>query len=100
MSRPPTAPIFFFFNDAATTEIYTLPLHDAFPISTVSIAPVFAQPIENQRSSISLCERSATVRSLGSLKTVDARSLTIRDSSPLPIFRTVRSRNEIGRAHV
>src|SRR5256886_12705565 len=24
--------IFFFFNDAATTEIYTLPLHDALPI--------------------------------------------------------------------
>src|SRR3712207_8106160 len=23
---------FFFFNDAATTEIYTLPLHDALPI--------------------------------------------------------------------
>src|SRR2546429_9844859 len=26
--------IFFFFNDTATTEIYTLPLHDALPIST------------------------------------------------------------------
>src|SRR3712207_9004671 len=25
--------IFFFFNDAATTEIYTLSLHDALPIS-------------------------------------------------------------------
>src|SRR5437016_12819584 len=24
---------FFFFNDTATTEIYTLSLHDAFPIS-------------------------------------------------------------------
>src|SRR3954465_16095959 len=24
---------FFFFNDPATTEIYTLPLHDALPIS-------------------------------------------------------------------
>src|SRR2546428_6010578 len=24
--------IFFFFNDTATTEIYTLPLHDALPI--------------------------------------------------------------------
>ena len=27
---------FFFFNDTATTEIYTLSLHDALPISTVS----------------------------------------------------------------
>src|SRR5256885_12256074 len=26
---------FFFFNDTATTEIYTLSLHDALPISTV-----------------------------------------------------------------
>src|SRR5215208_8066687 len=27
--------IFFFFNDTATTEIYTLSLHDALPISAV-----------------------------------------------------------------
>src|SRR2546430_9106650 len=27
---------FFFFNDTATTEIYTLSLHDALPISAVS----------------------------------------------------------------
>src|SRR5258708_36181878 len=26
--------IFFFFNDTATTEIYTLSLHDALPISS------------------------------------------------------------------
>src|SRR5256885_15860468 len=28
----PTLYIFFFFNDTATTEIYTLSLHDALPI--------------------------------------------------------------------
>src|SRR2546429_9577901 len=27
---------FFFFNDTATTEIYTLSLHDALPISVVT----------------------------------------------------------------
>src|SRR5258705_13199816 len=27
--------IFFFFNDTATTEIYTLSLHDALPISAL-----------------------------------------------------------------
>src|SRR5256885_10228584 len=37
--RPPSAaPLaaspFFFFNDTATTEIYTLSLHDALPISS------------------------------------------------------------------
>src|SRR2546430_3477557 len=30
------ASIFFFFNDTATTEIYTLSLHDALPISRVA----------------------------------------------------------------
>ena len=27
--------VFFFFNDTATTEIYTLSLHDALPICLV-----------------------------------------------------------------
>ena len=27
--------VFFFFNDTATTEIYTLSLHDALPIYTM-----------------------------------------------------------------
>src|SRR5256885_12093577 len=30
--RPLSALFFFFFNDTATTEIYTLSLHDALPI--------------------------------------------------------------------
>src|SRR3712207_9279181 len=29
---------FFFFNDTATTEIYTLSLHDALPISRLGLA--------------------------------------------------------------
>src|SRR2546429_6036555 len=33
LSRAPFCLIFFFFNDTATTEIYTLSLHDALPIS-------------------------------------------------------------------
>ena len=35
---------FFFFNDTATTEIYTLSLHDALPIYTepVLTVPVYA----------------------------------------------------------
>src|SRR5258708_8880759 len=31
--RQPQDSYFFFFNDTATTEIYTLSLHDALPIS-------------------------------------------------------------------
>src|SRR6266571_4098047 len=35
---------FFFFNDTATTEIYTLSLHDALPIL---VEPAGAQPLED-----------------------------------------------------
>src|SRR5258708_14560930 len=31
--------LFFFFNDTATTEIYTLSLHDALPISDLPNVP-------------------------------------------------------------
>src|SRR5215813_15639455 len=31
--------LFFFFNDTATTEIYTLSLHDALPISSSPPTP-------------------------------------------------------------
>src|SRR6266513_6170608 len=43
-ARDPWSPLprplrsFFFFNDTATTEIYTLSLHDALPISPCAIA--------------------------------------------------------------
>src|SRR5256885_2759529 len=39
MPISPTTFIFFFFNDTATTEIYTLSLHDALPISKVQDEP-------------------------------------------------------------
>src|SRR6266516_7743017 len=35
-------PVFFFFNDTATTEIYTLSLHDALPISSARPRPLGA----------------------------------------------------------
>src|SRR5258707_6189854 len=35
------SPRFFFFNDTATTEIYTLSLHDALPILISSPDPLF-----------------------------------------------------------
>src|SRR3712207_8664736 len=37
-----TTRVFFFFNDTATTEIYTLSLHDALPI-WLRAEPVLAQ---------------------------------------------------------
>src|SRR4030042_1720668 len=37
---PATLVFVFFFNDTATTEIYTLSLHDAFPIWSVVLGPL------------------------------------------------------------
>src|SRR2546429_5861360 len=36
--------VFFFFNDTATTEIYTLSLHDALPISFPGGGELFRDP--------------------------------------------------------
>src|SRR5574341_1033225 len=48
MSPLPLSLFFFFFNDTATTEIYTLSLHDALPISCyacVQVCPVGNEPM-------------------------------------------------------
>ena len=34
--------VFFFFNDTATTEIYTLSLHDALPILSLDTSPLLS----------------------------------------------------------
>src|SRR6266550_5545366 len=41
-----TTIFFFFFNDTATTEIYTLSLHDALPISS---GPTWTPPWRTRR---------------------------------------------------
>src|SRR3712207_7074171 len=40
-----TVVAFFFFNDTATTEIYTLSLHDALPIFNVAL-PAIGQDLD------------------------------------------------------
>src|SRR5258708_29750063 len=47
---------FFFFNDTATTEIYTLSLHDALPIYLAHHAAIFVCPAP------SLAQKSGRVR--------------------------------------
>src|SRR2546430_14437439 len=37
-TKPSSGSFFFFFNDTATTEIYTLSLHDALPILAKAVA--------------------------------------------------------------
>src|SRR2546429_1105935 len=49
---------FFFFNDTATTEIYTLSLHDALPISPalLSSAPISCSSAARRSASVlSVC---------------------------------------------
>src|SRR2546430_9656554 len=59
LSRIPLL-LFFFFNDTATTEIYTLSLHDALPISrSIEVAP---------GSVVELDPRHATGERLGGLE--------------------------------
>src|SRR3989440_1331215 len=41
---------FFFFNDTATTEIYTLSLHDALPICLAAEAPAHVGAVHHPRS--------------------------------------------------
>src|SRR2546428_8691913 len=57
---------FFFFNDTATTEIYTLSLHDALPISDVE------PRLERERRAV---DETQPVRPFGST----ARTYRLRD---------------------
>src|SRR2546421_2477188 len=54
----PTVISSFFFNDTATTEIYTLSLHDALPIST---RPSARQSLSSARSPAASGHRSCAV---------------------------------------
>src|SRR5438477_5977874 len=49
--------LFFFFNDTATTEIYTLSLHDALPICTLGLRVVssIVWPCTSRISFSTLC---------------------------------------------
>src|SRR5438105_9664002 len=44
--------LFFFFNDTAPTEIYTLSLHDALPISTGVVRTCRRQPREGMHDGV------------------------------------------------
>src|SRR2546428_6244833 len=45
--------VFFFFNDTATTEIYTLSLHDALPISPLQTGGASGACLKSKQSAIS-----------------------------------------------
>src|SRR3712207_8688371 len=51
----------FFFNDTATTEIYTLSLHDALPISALNHLPTVAGQAVEWRVHGRACLRTRVV---------------------------------------
>src|SRR2546426_5497810 len=55
----PAFQLFFFFNDTATTEIYTLSLHDALPISPENCRTSAAEPKRSRRDPKAACRRGA-----------------------------------------
>src|SRR5207248_9821841 len=62
--------LFFFFNDPATTEIYTLSLHDALPISIAAESP--ARPAPRHAM--------AAIIKAGSGKGIDRKSTRLNSS--------------------
>src|SRR2546429_5401537 len=59
---------FFFFNDTATTEIYTLSLHDALPISFADIVQrsewdSYASRVENNTTGVGIDRKSTRLNS-------------------------------------
>src|SRR2546425_13171839 len=59
--------MFFFFNDTATTEIYTLSLHDALPISHGNVASLAhsGQPASPRGAALQGLAKMRFVASLG-----------------------------------
>ena len=51
----------FFFNDTATTEIYTLSLHDALPISGCKSKWDFSELFSSEVNAVSACSKDSEV---------------------------------------
>src|SRR5436190_11198008 len=62
--------VFFFFNDTSTTEIYTLSLHDALPISRTLATVTYSSPA----SLASLTERNYETRARSEEHTSELQS--------------------------
>src|SRR5258708_40350982 len=78
LTSPPIFP-FFFFNDTATTEIYTLSLHDALPIS------YYVRVTSGERVPFLFCYLHQCFRSIG-ISTEGARDRSHRSRVQLHRF--------------
>src|SRR5438034_9311700 len=79
-------PFIFFFNDTATTEIYTLSLHDALPISH------FVQHYNAKRERCWIAEQDGAV--VGSVFLVE-RSKTVAQLRLLLVERSEEHTSEL-----
>src|SRR5256885_6942967 len=83
MTRP-TSPTssFFFFNDTATTEIYTLSLHDALPISLAHYDAEVddASPQAQYRKAVRLTAQTGTVVATWGRLRADRKSTRLNSS--------------------
>src|SRR5258708_14464724 len=82
--------IFFFFNDTATTEIYTLSLHDALPIfllgasvarmlDPLATPPIFGEPDSDFLSHVAISREHYTSRRNVAVE-VDRKSTRLNSS--------------------
>src|SRR5256885_17260883 len=70
---------YFFFNDTATTEIYTLSLHDALPISHSCLRTPASTTLQACRSGTGVCRvvhMSLTLPAIAKNRSSDTRSGT------------------------
>src|SRR5256885_17011733 len=93
--------LFFFFNDTATTEIYTLSLHDALPISGERLHPRLSRSRPGQAGRIETL--SVLPRTRPALVHTIATNRCHRDANGHDAGRGIGHggyRRKIGRAHV
>src|SRR3712207_7400432 len=64
----------FFFNDTATTEIYTLSLHDALPIWYAISSLSFSKPSGVSRTSFTLSSKDPSLATPGDRKSTRLNS--------------------------
>src|SRR2546427_1726634 len=65
--------LFFFFNDTATTEIYTLSLHDALPIY-LGVAPADGRVLRQDRDTALALQRVRVEHPLAHLRSEEHTS--------------------------
>src|SRR5437667_12910055 len=93
------ASVFFFFNDTESTEIYTLSLHDALPISWRRNQEFVARITERSQDVGIRFARARRKKNILSRNVLSAIGVVAGDGSARG-FQTLRRAREIGRAHV